>query len=460
MLLSSFGTVADSKRSDDLIIRDNSGSYIQHVSDFDSSGNIISYYSYSKVFSKTTKDGAIVWQRQLQGFGIEFIFSLRVLSDGTIFISGFIDKLFDTAVLIKFNSGGNWVWSREYVVGRELTRGAYFDSDLSGNNAYLVFTRKYNTADPNTAPFLGNILKINTTDGQVIWSKELAGNTGLRTYIDKVKVGINGDAYIAGYDMISSDFDFDSFVAKINTSGSMVWQRKLARNNVGQYSRYIRTDGLRIDSADNIYFSGSYRYDASPKFGEFPYYAKFSSSGVLQHHYAILSDPVSSQNFPSFTPGADIAGIGSTSYVFGRGYMNTDISTRTYGYIFKINDGTLEYARQVYLVAPTFTYGSIEGPLADPEHIFFSSYVFSGGPRNGFFKLPASGAKVGKYEVMESIAHYEEFNAQLSAPPVTVSSNSLNFGNISETLSVNNTPLEAIPSNEPLVTFNRYVRRI
>lgn len=461
MLVSSFGTIANSRRSDSWIYRDSSDAGDNHTSNFEpGTENIISYFSRAKLLVKMTKDGQVIWQKQLN-MEASYVSTLKVLADGSIFLAGIRDVLFDYNFLIKLNSEGNLLWSRQYLIGYESSSfDFHFDSDSSGANAYFGFTRRYDTGDPNTAPFIGTLLKINNTDGSVVWGREFLGPTGIRTYISKLRVASNGEVFVSGYDMINAEFEFRGFLARVSTSGSMVWQRFISRNDIGSPSEYLQLDGLSIDSQDNIYVSGSYRYSLSPTWGIAPYYAKFSSNGTLQHHYAVLSLPVASQDYPMQMFGFDNYRQGNSTYLLGRGYLNRDLSNQTYGYVIKVTNTSIDYARQTYTTAPTFVYGSINGFLADDTHFYFSSSVyFNGAEKNGIFKFPQDGSKTGKYEVKEMIATYENVSAQLSSPPMSVSTGNISFSGLSENISANLNVAEITPTTAT-VTFTKYLRRI
>jgi hypothetical protein len=461
VLASSFGTIANSRRSDSWIYRDDSNTSDPHSSDFEPvTGNTVSYSSGSKLLFKIGKDGQVIWQKQLSLQG-EFIRKLKILADGSIILAGIRDTIFDYNFLIKLNSEGNVLWSRQYLIGYESSSFDFdFDSDMSGTNAYFGFTRRYDTGDPNTAPFVGTLLKINTTDGSVIWGREFLGPSGIRTYINKLRVASNGEVFVSGYDMINAEFEFRGFVSRIGTSGSMIWQRVMSRNDIGSPSEYLQLDGLSIDDLDNIYVSGIYRYSLSPTWGIAPYYAKFSSSGTLQHHYSVLSSTVSSQDYPVQMLGFDNYRQGSSTYLLGRGYLNKDVSSQTYGYVIKITDTTIDYARQIYTTAPTFVYGSINGFLADDTHFYFSSSVFFNGEyRNGIFKFPQDGSKMGRYEVREMIATYEDVSAQLASPPISVTAGNISFSGLSETITANLNVSEITPTTS-VANFNSYLRRV
>ena len=256
--------------------------------------------------------------------------------------------------------------------------------------------------------------------------------------------------------MLNSDFEFNAFVAKYNTSGDLVWVRVFQRTNIGRYSRYVFLDAIRLDASDNIYVSGSYLNSLSPTFGNVMYYAKLNSSGTLQHQYGITPNPMPAGNFPTYITYSEIAGSGTTSYMLGYGYFDSSISTSYYGHIVKLNDGIVDFSTGITLVAPTFTFGSVNGFLVDSSHMYFNSYVFPGGPSNGLFKLPIDGSKTGKYAVKIATALYRNFPAQRIAPPITVSAGNLSPAVLSETLTVE----DGIFSSTTNLSIQTYLRRI
>lgn len=452
------GAIAGSSRGTGWIYSNNSGSYQEPMLVFEPQGNfenIILYYSFSRVLTKMTKDGVVIWQKTLNIFTDRISVMARI-SDGSIFLAGIYDDLFDRALLVKLDSSGNILWSHSYTAGYEVLGFGGFATSPDGSHMYIAFSRKINNGDPNTAVRPANLLKISSANGSVIWSREIQGAAGLRANPWSLATNAAGDVHVVGNDMINSNFDFRAFLIKYNSSGTLQWQRQISRNDAGSLTQACFLYGVRLDSSNNVYVSGAYRYAGSPTFGDVPYYAKFNSSGTLQHQYGILPNPVPVGNFPVYMSAYSIhGGSDSTSYVTGFGYLNSSINTHYSAYIFKINDGVLDYSKMLFSTIGANNYGEARAMILDSSHMYFSTSIFAGGGQAGFFKLPINGSKTGKYQFLSATTTYTDVSAQLVAPPVTVTTGSMSSSALSETLFDEREEYGAVTT----VQFQNYLRR-
>lgn len=123
------------------------------------------------------------------------------------------------------------------------------------------------------------IMKLNA-GGEILWQR-LLGNVGTKEAALGIDVDSAGNVYIVGWtaSAISNPSDYDVFVAKYNSSGTLLWQRLLTGAN------YDRSYGIGVDGSGNAYVvlsstsTGSGDYDAVV--------VKYDTSGVLQWQRAI-----------------------------------------------------------------------------------------------------------------------------------------------------------------------------
>jgi hypothetical protein len=129
--------------------------------------------------------------------------------------------------LAKFDGDGNKLWSRQYgSTGPEDMHG--LASDHAGN--VYVLGRGYLSLDGNTVPGFGSVLLIKyDSDGNRVWTRQRAatGNSeGLGVATDGASVFVTGQAE-GSFDGNPTTGDGDAFVLKYDASGNWIWSYQL-----------------------------------------------------------------------------------------------------------------------------------------------------------------------------------------------------------------------------------------
>jgi hypothetical protein len=134
---------------------------------------------------------------------------------------------------------------------------SFFDSS---NNVYIVGNATLNTIGSYTC-----IIKMDKT-GNVLWSYYCDETYNSGGYTD-----ISGNTYLLGYDSTGKKY----FIAKINSSGSLVYQKTFS---VTYFNDSFYLKGQKVDSSGNLYLIG-YGQNNSPQIWA-AYVIKINSAGI------------------------------------------------------------------------------------------------------------------------------------------------------------------------------------
>jgi len=456
-----FAAIASANRGDNWITGDSSGSYFNGSIVEDSSGNIYRLVSYSGVLTKLSSDGKVIWEKTL-GVSDEFR-RMIILSDGSLILGGYLRDTYDKASLAKLNSSGDFVWHKRYLIGLEVvTFSPYIVSDASGSNLYMSLTRINNGGDPNTDPYYATISKVSSADGSITWTRELAQPNGYRCYVSNIDLDSSGNLYATGYYKIdgagNSGNSWRGYLAKFNSSGTIQWQKEITRTAVGDYTDYLFMDAVSVDSSNNIYVTGEYRFADTPQFGTEAYYARFNTSGTLLDHKAIRADAALTQDFPSDWTYVDAYAYGSNCYVVMYGYPDSSVTSNRLMYILKFSGSTILYSRLVAVGTDTPPSSNLiidDLTIASTGKMLFYGSRYSPLPtENLIASLPNDGSETGNYAPRNMIITYRPESLITATPPVTIGSGVLTERSATESYTVT-----SISSSSSTASYEHYTKR-
>ena len=244
------------------------GGSIVAGSSFSNDGDVSGNHGYDDYWVvKLNSAGEIVWQKSLGGSYYDYAYSIRQTTDGGFIIAGWSESndgdvsghhgstdYYDYWV-VKLDSVGKIVWQKslggsydDYAVSIQQTSdGEYIvagvsysnDGDVSGwHEAYDYWGNPYSDYW---------VVKLDSA-GEIVWQRSLGGSYD--DYAVSIQQTSDGEYIVAG-SSLSNDGDvsgnhgsFDYWVVKLNSAGSIVWQRSLGGSS-GDYASSIQrtTDG-------------------------------------------------------------------------------------------------------------------------------------------------------------------------------------------------------------------------
>jgi len=206
--------------------------------------------------------------------------------------------------LTKLNSAGNFVWARRY--GSTVADVAGYVACDAAGNVYITggFSGTVDF-DPGAGIFnmtaLGGqdifVCKISSA-GNFIWAKQ-AGSSTFGDRGESLVIDASSNVYITGPFGGTADFDpgagtfnmvsagsFDIFLWKLNTSGNLVWAKRMGSTSLDQGT------ALALDVSGNVYATGSFFntvdfdpnagvVNLTPAIGNGAFVVKISSAGNL-----------------------------------------------------------------------------------------------------------------------------------------------------------------------------------
>jgi gliding motility-associated-like protein len=247
-------------------------------------GNYISGgYSYSNISRDKTENsrgasdfwlfkiddisGSILWQKTIGGNSTDYLIKAKETIDGGFILGGYSSsgisgeksensRGYDDYWVVKLDANRNVVWDKTYG-GTGVDRlTSIIQTDDGG---YLMGgTSDSNISGEKSENSRGDIdmwvIKINSS-GTIMWQKTFGGSAA--DLVESMLQTPNGDFILAGssHSNISGDKTENSrgsgdyWVLKINSSGSIIWQKTIGGDN-GDYAKSI------VKTADGHYMIG------------------------------------------------------------------------------------------------------------------------------------------------------------------------------------------------------------
>ncbi|WP_457600399.1 PKD domain-containing protein [Hydrogenivirga sp.] len=208
---------------------------IQQTSD---GGYIIAGYGGGDLWViKVSSDGAVQWQKTYASSVPDIAGSIQETSDGGYIIAGRsgTTATFPDLLVLKLSSNGSVQWQKTY--GGNNGEDAYSVQQTS-DGGYIVagYTNSFGAGSRDAW-----VIKLNP-DGSVQWQKTYGGNVGEEAY--SIQQTSDGGYIVAGYTDSSGAGSRDAWVIKLNSDGSVQWQKTYGGNGWdGAYSIQQTSDG-------------------------------------------------------------------------------------------------------------------------------------------------------------------------------------------------------------------------
>ncbi len=228
--------------------------------------------------AKLDSAGTFQWANRLGNIADDSAGGIGVDAAGNVY--AIVARLQVANDILKFNSDGDTIWSKSVgangsfnsspdlavdSLGNVFVSGSFsgtVDFDPSSKTKYV--SSGLNSGNPNEAGF---VLKLNT-NGKFGWVSpfvgQFEGTTKGYSYATSVALDHSGNVIVGGSYRDSVDFNPGSgtamlptigggFIAKLNTSGGLVWARALERQIS---SNLLFVHGLALDGANSVYATG------------------------------------------------------------------------------------------------------------------------------------------------------------------------------------------------------------
>ena len=243
----------------------------------DSSGNVYTagrtnasgQGGYDFLIAKYNSSGTEQWQITFgtnsphteEAWGIDVDSSGNVYVSGVYVISGTSQSGWAVA---KFNSSGSLQWQRYLYSGS----GDYAFKLAFNDNQGDVYVCGQATAGQGGDDAV--VAKFDGSSGNLSWQRGL-GASSTQNWRN-IAIDSSNNIYLIGNDGANSK----ALVAKYNSSGTIQWQKYFGHG--GWQSGF----GIAIDSSDKIYISGTTDNNAGPGGGASSFIAKLDTSGDLE----------------------------------------------------------------------------------------------------------------------------------------------------------------------------------
>lgn len=221
-------------------------------------GNLGGTYSgYDDAFvSKYDTSGNVLWTRQLGTSDSDDSHGVTTDGVGNVFITGFTAGSLDgtnagdyDAYLSKYDASGNPLWTRQ--LGTANNDGSFdVAADTVGN--VFITGRTAGNLDGSNAGSNDIFVSKYDTQGSLIWTRQqgTSGEEDSRS----VAVDAAGNIFISGGTRGNlggtNAGDFDAFVTKYDTSGSLLWSHQLGTSSADD------SHSVALDASGNVFISG------------------------------------------------------------------------------------------------------------------------------------------------------------------------------------------------------------
>lgn len=384
----------------------------------DAAGNI--YAVNNGVIRKISPAGKILWEKVISGGTYD---TMDISSAGEILLGGKQDVVENSVFVTKFvvariDTNGNLLWQKYYrTVSTQSTSGTYLNSiRFNTTDSSIYFSGTYDIYVPNTSQWGWAVLVKLDSSGNLIWNRRFTNPWGYSTYGGGIATDSSGNIFWTGNYDPSTLTGYNGFISKFNSSGTLLWQKKMYGPNENQSSKEFRVYQTLVDSSGNLHIGGWIDPGGLQYWTRLPYFAGLDTNGnVIYQKYAVSPNMLSTGGAMGVVPDMFIDGTNIYACSWG-----TDGSANsTYAdHVFKYNtSGVLQYQREFSTSESTIGYGiAILG-----NFLYRLGYSWSG--KSYMTKFPKDGSNVSKkYSYFGLIWQHIASNWTYGNSPTTIDS--------------------------------------
>ncbi len=221
---------------------------------------------YDVYILKLNSNGTLIWQKTFGGNSFDEAYSIQQTTDGGYIVAGYTHSFgafYGDAYVLKLNSDGSLAWQKTFDRNGDDWANSVQETIDGG---YIVAGCTYPFKD-----FDVYILKLNS-DGSLAWQETFVGDVG-NDEAYSIQQTTDGGYIVAGYTHSFGAGCYDAYILKLNSDGSLAWQNAYGGSGY-DYACSIQqtTDGGYIVAGHTGSFGAGY---------EDVYVLKLNSDGSL-----------------------------------------------------------------------------------------------------------------------------------------------------------------------------------
>ncbi|HOQ40376.1 MAG TPA: hypothetical protein PK561_08220, partial [Fervidobacterium sp.] len=199
-------------------------------------------------------DGSLAWEKTFGGSGEDQAASIQQTTDGGYIVAGYTYSFGvgnSDIYVLKLNSDGSLAWEKTFGgSGEDYT----YSIQQTTDGGYIVagWTNSFGVGNSDVY-----VLKLNS-DGSLEWQKTFGGNG--EDQATSIQQTTDGGYIVAGGTTSFGAGNYDVYVLKLNSDGSLAWQ-KTSGGNGGDWALSIQQttdEGYIVAGYTNSFGSGDY----------------------------------------------------------------------------------------------------------------------------------------------------------------------------------------------------------